>query len=312
MSNRSIRLLLVLDAKPEEQARIAAALTAAGFDVIAAPGCREALDGFYAEPPQCVVLEHGLRGEDGRSLLDAIKSDNIYGHLPAVLMVSAEDLERGLDWFRVPADEYVTVPFSDAELVSRVRMCLARGQRDVNANPLTGLPGNLTITREAERRLASGEPFAFAYVDLDRFKAYNDRYGFSRGDEMLRMTARVIANAMRSLDPERTYVGHVGGDDFVFITPPELITRACERIVRDFDLVTPDFYDEEDRKKGEIHSVDRQGNPHVFPFIAVSIGVVDTGLTQVDHVAALFERVTEVKALTKKLPGSNFVIDRRR
>lgn len=305
-------LVLVVNGDASECARIETVLRGAGFGVKTATTAKGALDEFYAEPPRAVLVKHGITVEGGRLLVDEIKADNVYGHLPVILLLAREQLQQGIDWARLPADEYVVEPFADAELVARVRICLARAQRDINANPLTGLPGNLTVTREAERRLAGNEEFAFAYLDLDGFKAFNDRYGFSRGDEVLRMTARVVVNAVRSLGSESTYVGHIGGDDYVFITPSDLIAQACERVIRDFDLVIGDFYDEEDQRRGAIQSHDRQGNLQTFPITSCSIGVVDTRATRVSHIAELFERVSEVKTFTKRLPGSNYIIDRRK
>lgn len=305
-------IALVADSRASMREALTGHLTDGGFTVKAVDSGPDALDLFYAEPPRCVVLQHGILLREGRTLLDEIKSDNVYGHLPAVVVISAEECEAGVDWDAVPADDYVVDPFTASELLSRIRMCWARAQRDVNANPLTGLPGNLTITHEAERRLASNTPFAFAYLDLDAFKAYNDRYGFSRGDEILRMTARVVVNAVRALSCSDTYVGHIGGDDFVFITPPDCMAEACKQICANFDLVVPNFYDDEDRAAGCIKSKDRQGNPTEFPLASCSIGVVDTSLSAMTHIAELFSRVTEMKSLAKRTAGSYFTIDRRK
>ncbi|MBN2308086.1 MAG: diguanylate cyclase [Candidatus Hydrogenedentes bacterium] len=305
-------IALIADPRPAERAALERILSEAGYEVRTAETGQEALDIFYAEPPRCLVLKHGMPVREGLSLLKEIKSDNVYGHLPAVEVVSRAELEAGIDWDGVPADDYVVEPLDATELLSRIRICWARAQRDVNANPLTGLPGNLTITREAEQRLAANQAFAFAYLDLDAFKAYNDKYGFSRGDEVLRMTARVVVNAIRALGNDNTYVGHIGGDDFVFITPCELAAQACESITRSFDLVVTNFYDEDDRARGCIESVDRKGNPTTFPLMACSIGVVDTRASAISHIAELFSRVTEVKSVAKGLPGSNFALDRRK
>ncbi len=312
MSISPTSLVLVADNNVESGERIASMLNAAGLVPKLVDDGFKALDAFFAQPPQCVVIRYKMPARGTRSLLDEIKADNVYGHLPAIIIVTPKEIEAEIDWHHNPADDYVVEPFSGAELISRIRMCWARAQRDVNANPLTGLPGNLTITREAERRLNNGTAFAFGYLDIDGFKAFNDRYGFGRGDEAIRMTARILVNTIRSLESHETYVGHVGGDDFVFITPPQLMAQACERIIASFELVATDFYDEEDRVRGYIQSVDRQGNPQQYPLMSCSIGAVDTISTQVTHIAELFSRVAEVKTFAKRLPGSNYIIDRRK
>lgn len=303
--------VLVIESSPGAAAGAVQALRAAGFRVTAAHTGRDILAAVYADPPQCLVVPHGLPGSAGMTLLDELKHDNVYGHLPMILSLPA-NISETIDWSCVPADDYVVEPISHDTLISRVRLCLARAQRDFNANPLTGLPGNVTIMREAERRIATGQPFALGYLDLDNFKPFNDRYGFSRGDEVLRMTARVLVNAIRGLGSPETYVGHIGGDDFVFITPPLLADKACKDTIRDFDLIIPSFYDEEDRGRRGIQSLDRMRNVHTFPFMTCSIAVVDSGTSDIHHLAEVSARSAELKKLAKSLPGSNYIIDRRK
>lgn len=271
----------------------------------------EAVEAICAQPPLCVVVEEDLTDPFRQTVLAELKADNVYGHLPVVAIIAPEDLER-IDWRCVPADDYVRKPVSERELVSRVLLSLARAQRDLHANPLTGLPGNPTIMLEAERRIATEIPFAMAHADLDSFKPFNDYYGFARGDEVLRMTARLLVNTVKSMDRGDTHVGHIGGDDFVFISPPECVEEICQRFLRDFDQIVVNFYDEGDQRKGEIRSVNRQGQAQTFTIMTCSIGVVDTAFSPVKHIADLCSRVAEVKTFAKKLPGSNYLVDRRK
>ncbi|HOJ33685.1 MAG TPA: diguanylate cyclase [Candidatus Hydrogenedentes bacterium] len=304
--------ILVIDPRAEIRAFLSETLSVHGFDVQTAAEAKQALQLFFLTPPQCILLPYGLKSSAEGSLLNELKSDNLYGHLPIILLLTPSDLKQGLDWSQTPADDYIVEPYSPEEVLSRVQLNLIRATRDLNSNPLTGLPGNLTISLETDRRLRSAQPFAFAYLDIDNFKSYNDAYGFARGDEVLKMTARVVANAVRALGNEETFVGHVGGDDFVFITPPPLMTQVCRRICSDFDLIVRNFYDSQDRKNGFIRSHDRQGNPKTYPLMTVSIGVVDTGITVIQHVADLMTRVVEAKSYAKRMDGSTFLIDRRR
>jgi len=287
-------------------------LERAGFRVTTAYTAVAAIEQIYAAPPDCLLIEHAAGPLTARNgLLAELKSDNVYGHLPAILVLPGEDLEKGINWKDNPADDYLTIPFTETELTARVSLCIARAQRDMDANPLSGLPGNIPIIREAERRIAAGTPFAMGYLDIDNFKPFNDKYGFSRGDEVLRMTTRLLVNAIRTTESNDTYVGHIGGDDFVFMVPSAVVAKACKRIVADFDAIVPSFYDEEDRRSGIIQSSDRKGVVQTFPLMTVSVAVVDTGAARISHVADLSTRAAEVKHFTKALPGSNFVIDRR-
>lgn len=261
--------------------------------------------------PACLIVPLELQGRDGdMPLVRELKNDSIYGHLPAITALPAERLE-GLDWAELQADEFVILPCTDGEWLARVRICLARAQRDLNANPLTGLPGNIAIIREIEARLQRRDAFAVAYLDLDHFKPFNDKYGFLRGDEVLRMTARIVVNAARSIRGGASFVGHVGGDDFVLIAASDQIGAACDEITRNFDLLIPNFYDEEDRIRGAIHAIDRQGNATVFSLMTCSIAVVDTAAHTIRHVADISARAAQVKKYAKSIRGSATCYDRR-
>jgi len=311
MTTAGQRTVLVADSDTKAREPLDQTLREAGFSVRVATSAADALKTFYAQPPYCMIVRYEMTSDEGQNLLTELKSDNVYGHLPAIVTVSPEELAKGVNWLSVPADDFVTLPVSKDDLAARIQLCWSRALRDVNANPLTGLPGNLIISREAERRMAKREDFAFAYLDLDGFKSFNDRYGFSRGDEILRMTARVLVNTVRAVDGRNTCVGHIGGDDFIFITSSPMIAKACERIIASFDSIVPDFYDDEDRKNRGILAKDRQGNPQWYTMISCTIGVIDTSQSNVQHIADLFGRVSEVKNFAKQKKGSIFVIDRR-
>jgi PleD family two-component response regulator len=305
------RLVLIADSQPETRESLAEVLRGNGFEVTLTSSAEEAQRAFYADPPHCMILANSMTSGTGHNLLQELKSDNVYGHLPAIVSITEEELAAGIDWLSVPADDFVINPINGDALLARIHLCWSRALRDVNANPLTGLPGNLVIAHEAERRLGAGESFAFAYLDLDGFKSFNDKYGFARGDEIIRMTARVLVNTVRSLDSQHTHVGHVGGDDFVFITPAGMMATACDRVVAAFDSIVPDFYDDADRKGEGVQSIDRKGNPRWCPMVTCSIGAVDTAISHIEHIADLFGRVSEVKNVAKTLPGSRVIMDRR-
>ena len=311
MSKSEAAHILVLDSESKQNARTVGALQEFGFAAALAPRPAVIQSLIQESPPSCLIVPLDLRGTNARlSLVEELKNDTIYGHLPVIMTLSKEAI-AGIDWVRLRADEFLVAPYSDEELLARVQICLARAQRDLNANPLTGLPGNIAIIREAEARLKRGEPFAVAYIDLDHFKPFNDKYGFLRGDEVLRMTARVVVNAARSIKSDHSFVGHIGGDDFVLIAASDAIERACDEITRNFDLLIPNFYDEEDRIRGAIHSIDRQGNTSTFSMMTCSIAVIDTGAHSVKHVADISARAAQVKKYAKSIKGSNTCFDRR-
>ncbi|HOQ89628.1 MAG TPA: diguanylate cyclase, partial [Candidatus Hydrogenedentes bacterium] len=225
MSERRPRVLLFH--LPEEfSASLREKLADGGFEVIFGDDHAALFEWIAQHPPDCMACWYDPEDPRGRTIIESIKSDAAYGHLPLLLFMRSGDPPR-VDWEQLRADDYLVLPRDMDEVAARLRLCVIRSARDINANPLTGLPGNLTIIREAERRLRGGQRFAMAYVDLDHFKPYNDKYGFNRGDEVLRMTARVLANVVRRAGHPDAWLGHVGGDDFILLLPPELTSRVC-------------------------------------------------------------------------------------
>ncbi len=303
--------ILVIDTSHENCTPLKMLLHDAGFQVSTAHSSATIMEAIYADPPQCIIMPYNLHDEKGNDILGDIKGDNLYGHLPAVLRIHVEQLPS-IDWYKVQADDYILETASNEEIIACVKLCLVRSQRDVNANPLTGLPGNITIIREMEYRLGKSIPFSVAYLDVDHFKPYNDKYGFSRGDEILRMIARILVNTIRTVNCMSSFVGHVGGDDFVLITQQEFVERICKMILRDFDLIVPNFYDEEDRNLGAIVSKNRLDEIETFPVMSCSIAVIDTNTSNMKHIGDISARAAEVKKYAKSLTGSNYVIDRRR
>jgi diguanylate cyclase (GGDEF)-like protein len=190
-------------------------------------------------------------------------------------------------------------------------LCSSRAQKVLETNPLTRLPGNITIIKEIQRRIDTNGLFSFSYADMDNFKPFNDRYGFSRGDEVIRMTGRLITNIIKLKAPEESFVGHVGGDDLVFIIRIESIDAVCSELVATFDGIIHSFYDTEEREKGFMESLDRDGKRRTFPLITLSIGVAHNKCRSFSHYGQVSEIATEMKQYAKAHTGSCYRVDRR-
>lgn len=307
--NRPPRVL-VLHGDPGETARLTESLRAAGFEVDAAGPGPLALNELLHQPPSLLLVAEGVGGRSVETLARDLKADPLLGRLPIVVLV--REVRIGdIEWDDLSVDDYITVPYQPDEVVRRLRLALSRSARSLDANPLTGLPGNTSILCETTRRIECGKPFALAYLDIDNFKSFNDRYGFGRGDEVLGVACRLLTTAVHELAGAGGFVGHVGGDDFVFMSVPGTMDAICETVIRRFDLVIPDFYDEEDRARGCIDSVDRRGNREQFPIMTLSIAVVSNELAPLTHPGDVCERVSQLKKRAKAMPGSVFVKDQR-
>jgi diguanylate cyclase (GGDEF)-like protein len=181
-----------------------------------------------------------------------------------------------------------------------------------NANPLTKLPGNNVIRQEVENRIKSGGKFVTIHVDLDNFKAYNDRYGIGKGDEIIKFTSQVLENAVKSKGGASDFIGHEGGDDFFIITTPDKANAVAEAVMSQFDSNIKRFYSEEDLAAGCIQEVDRRGQLLKFPIMTISLA----GVTNVHRVISSYGELTNiavgVKHKVKMDPRSSFLIDRRK
>ncbi|MBI3592573.1 MAG: diguanylate cyclase, partial [Nitrospirae bacterium] len=217
------------------------------YKVVDFTNLQSSMDYVYSSTPDVLLLDIKADDPVTVNILNELKGDPIFGHL-SVLAVF-EDIFVIPRWDRLLVDDYVRKSCLEADMLLRVDLCVQRAERMVEVNPLTRLPGNINIMKQTQRRLDSGETFALAYADLDYFKPYNDKYGFSRGDEVLKMLGRLILNTVKDRQSHGSFVGHIGGDDFIFIMDFDLIEDAAVRITDYFDRIIPTFYDADDRTR---------------------------------------------------------------
>ena len=268
-----------------------------------------ALDTIYNEPPDLVIVSQSLEEDKWRDLCSRVKADTFFGHLPILLLLQPSSHDLKIDWQDMPVDDYLQKPLDPNEIRSRVSLTFARSARVRDANPLTRLLGNYSIMMEIQARIDSGSPFAVGYLDLNNFKSYNDKYGFLRGDEVIKITARILSNSVRKLELPETFVGHIGGDDFVFILPPNRLDSVCQEVIRNFDLIVGNFYDEEDKTRGYIDAKNRKGEKERFPIVSVSIGIITNEHRPIKHIGEVSTIVTEILKRVKSMEGSNYAKD---
>ncbi len=247
------------------------------------------------------------------TVLDAcarLKRDSYTGIIPAVVFCGPEHahVEQA---FACGADEVVREDTPDAECRHRLDLLLRRSDRDTFVHPSTRLPGTDEIEAEINRRMQSGTTFAVCYADLDHFKEFNDRYSYYDGDRVIRILARILHDVVKGFCGERGFVGHIGGDDFIFIVPAVAVPDTCGEIVSIFDTIVPYQYSEQDRRAGYFFGKDRRGQLHRVPLMTVSIGVVTNERRQFTHAAQMAELATEMKSYAKTLEGSVYTVDRR-
>lgn len=304
--------ILIVDDDPDILDVLEITLSEENYEILKAMDGEEALRIIKSKPLDLVLLDYAIPKINGRQICWEVKEDILLRHLPIIMVTGKGEVNDKVGGIDAGADDYIVKPFEPKELLARIRMVLRHTARDLEANPLTRLPGNVSILDELSLRLENKSLFAVCYIDLDKFKAYNDKYGFEHGDEVIRSTGRILLQAKQEVGRADDFIGHIGGDDFVIITQPEVVDNLCKKIIADFDKTAPSFYSETDRKNGYIIALDRQGKEQKIPFLSISIGVVTNEFRDIKHVAQIGEIGAELKSFAKNLVGSNYVKDKRK
>jgi GGDEF domain-containing protein len=261
--------------------------------------------------PLAVVLDGRPPVEETIAVCKLVKDEAFTAVVPVVVYIDgggADTAERVLE---AGADEVLTPPLSAREAELRLRLAVLRAERDLAVHPTTRLPGTVQIEKDIAERMRRSELFACCYADLDHFKEFNDRYGYNHGDRVILIMSRILRDIVRGHTRDG-FIGHIGGDDFIFNIPLAYLTTCCEEILGVFGELMPLQYTQEDRDRGYYLGRDRRGEEFEVPLMTLSIGVVTNEHRQFSHPAEVSELATEMKTYAKNLSGSVFVVDRRR
>ncbi|MFH1655878.1 MAG: response regulator [Candidatus Omnitrophota bacterium] len=304
--------ILIVDDDPDILDILRIVLTEENFDVIQATDGEEALELAKEKSPNLIVLDYKMPKVSGIEVCKQLRKDILLQHLPIIMLTGKGETKDKVEGLGAGADDYIVKPFEPQELLARVKMVLRRTSRELDANPLTKLPGNVSILDELQSRIDKKSPFAVGYADLDKFKAYNDTYGFEHGDDVIKETARIIIKAVKTKGNPDDFIGHIGGDDFVFISSPERADGICKKIIQDFEIAVAKFYNKEDARRGHILAKDRKGREQKVLLLSVSIGVVTNETREINHVAEIGEIGAELKEHAKSLERSSYIKDKRK
>ncbi len=313
--------LLVADAKVLDLATLIGTLKD-NYRVVVAKNGVEVFKQLKKNRIDMILLDTRFPDMDGFEICQKIKSDKQTSNIPVIFITeqsSVSDEEKG---FNAGAVDFIAKPFNASTVTVRIKNqlqlsdAIAELQRlnrlALDANPNTGLPGNNSILKEIQR-VVNEQPAAICvvYADLDHFKIYNDNYGFSRGDDVIIFTANVIRVALQIAGCGDDFLGHIGGDDFVFVVPADKYQTVTDEIIDRMNRGIGEFYSEEDREQGYVIATNREGKKMKHPLISLSMGGVN--LTQRKNLTALevIDICTEMKKAAKEQPGSNLLICQR-
>jgi PleD family two-component response regulator len=306
-------LILVVDDDADIARFVEVNLRLHGFDVAHARDGQEALEMIRKRRPDLAVVDVMMPRMDGVELTRRLRADPMTAVLPVIMLTAKGLTADKVVGLTTGADDYLVKPFDTAELLARIASTLRRNKEFREVSPLTGLPGNSMIRREIADRIRAGVDFAVGYIDIDRFKSVNDRYGFVRGDEFIMALAASLHGAVVSVAPPAAFLGHVGGDDFVFVCTPDQVRPLTERAVPDFEAAADRLYDPTDAARGFVEVPDRRGNHRRAALVTLSVGVA-LGLSErrFQDPLEVIAVATEMKGVAKSQPGSYVAIDRRR
>jgi diguanylate cyclase (GGDEF)-like protein len=283
------------------------------YEVLLANNGPEALEVARNEIPDLVLLDLMMPEMDGIEVCVHLRANRSTYLIPVIMLTASALHDHRLEALRTGVDDYLSKPFDPEELEVRIQSLIRRIRLSRASNPLTGLPGNLAIEHELNQRLARGERLACAYIDIDNFKAFNDYFGFEKGDECIRLVAEVMIEAVEAKGSEADFLGHIGGDDFILITTIDLVEEVLESLGDLFDARVRHLYTAEDRERGWIEVLNRQKEPTKYPVTSLSIGVSTNEKRELSNALEVSEIATETKkaAKTRSTGKSNYIIDRR-
>jgi diguanylate cyclase (GGDEF)-like protein len=312
MANRQPgKTILIADDDPDLRDILRSILESAGFTVDEAADGTLALQTVRTHQPDLVVLDWTMPNVSGLEVCERLKQDTLLRHIPIIMLTGKGEVHEKVDGINAGADDFLVKPFEPRELLARIQMVLRRTAQELEANPLTKLPGNLSIQQELEKRIASGERFAVCYVDLNHFKDFNDHYGFERGDDVIKRTAKLLLAVAGTHGGATEFVGHIGGDDFIVVTDVAHAEEICQAIVSEFDALAPQFHDEQDRAVGYFLHSDRKGQERRIPLLSIAVVLVTNTERPFTHPGEIAKISAELKAYAKQSDRSTYLRERR-
>ena len=272
----------------------------------------EQIDVALKNIPSLIVINEDAIDRDVVELCRKIRKDEDNTITPVIIVSSKGSKEHRMRILQESVEYFIKKPVDEEYLYYTVKNLNRLLASNRTVSPLTGLPGNVQIHAELKKRIARQEPFSVLYLDLDNFKAYNDVYGFLKGDEIIEFTAETIVNSVHSDKIENTFVGHIGGDDFVAIVPGTSCEKLCQNVILEFDNNVQKFFTEDDLEKGYIEVANRRGIIEQFPLTSISIGVVVSDVGRFHNILEIGEIGAQVKHAAKSEMGSIYAIDKRK
>lgn len=271
------------------------------------------LDVALKKIPAMMIINEDNIDINTVELCQRIRNDEDNSITPIIVVSSIVDKLHRIEILKHSVEYYIRKPIDNEYLYYTIKNITRLLYTNRRVSPLTGLPGNVQIQTEMKKRLLNDENFAMLYFDLDNFKAYNDVYGFSNGDEIIKFTANIICKNTHNAEYTANFVGHIGGDDFVAIVGEQFSYEdMCQNIILEFDTLVQEYYTAEDAQRGYIEVANRRGIIEQFPIVSISIGVVEVDCQKYSSTLEIGEVGAQVKHQAKTVMGSTYIINKRK
>ncbi len=303
--------ILVIDDNADLREIINHSLVQEGFKVLQSGDAISGIDSAKNDKPDLIILDVMLPEMDGFQVCALLKGKRETADIPIIFLSARDQVDDKIKGLNLGGVDYIAKPFKAEELIARIKSLLRSRSHDISLNPLSKLPGNKIIEEKLFELIKSGQKYAVGYLDIDNFKSYNDKHGFFQGDEVLLDISQILNNTIVEFGNSGDFVGHIGGDDFIFITTPDKINNICEVIIERFEDNKKNYYSKQDFKTGHIQTVNRLGVESKIPLMTISIAVVTNRIKDIDHPAELATIASEVKSYLKTFSGSNYKVDQR-
>lgn len=289
---------------------IAEAFLSRGYEVLTAPNGKIAVHTALNYHPDIIIMDYHMPVLNGFEAVAEIRKYPSCTNIPIIILTSDEEKDTKLEGLSLDIDEYLTKPVDEDEVVARVQLLIKRSMQKIDSNPLTKLPGNPSIQKKIEEVISKGENFAVMYLDLNNFKVFNDVYGFKEGDNVIKQTAKLIETISLNYDFS-SFLGHIGGDDFICICKTDNALEIAKQIIMEFDNLAPSFYNDADRQKGFVSAKDRNGDIKDFALLSIAIAIVHNEKRILSSYGQISAIASELKHYAKSQKGSFAAIDRR-
>ncbi|MDQ7821809.1 MAG: response regulator [Candidatus Eremiobacteraeota bacterium] len=302
------RVIMVVDDHVEERMMLRYILEAEGYRVLEVQDEETVVDLVQFHQPDLIVMDRNMPRKSGLEISQELKGKISASQIPIIMVTAADKLDDKVQAFEEGVDDYICKPYEPRELLARIKAMLRSSKGAIDRNPTTLLPGASALEEEICRRLGRNDLFAICHADLDNFKPYADSHGFSLANDVIKMVGRAISEQGDRYAAQGVFVAHVGGDDFIVISPPGLYQAIGSSIIGEFEREIVKYFSPEELSRGGYRAKSRAGEEMQFPLMTISIGVITTGHRRYLNSTELGVELSTAKRKAKTLKKSNIFL----